>query len=68
MASPQSAYTGVPSSPQQAATVQSRTMCPASVIPGTAADSTQANPAVDSGNPIGTKTQGAAKNMFRVGG
>lgn len=57
-----------PSKPQQTATIQSRTMCPASVIPGSAATSRQANPGADSGNPLGVGTVGDGRKPFRVGG
>lgn len=57
------------SKPQTAATVQSRTQCPASVLsPVTAALAPQANPGSDSGNPLGVGTVGDGRKPFRVGG
>lgn len=54
--------------PQPTATIQTRTQCPQSVVPGSAATSRQANPAADPGNPLGVGTVGDGRKPFKLGG
>lgn len=59
-----------PSRPQSTSTPQSRGIAPKSIVQGgtTAAQTKQANPSADSGNPLGVGTLGDGRKPFRVSG
>lgn len=54
-----------PTPPQKAFTPQSRDLNPQTLLPGTAATTTQANPSADPGNPLGIGSLGDGRKPWR---